>query len=691
MTTGDESTAAETEHAVLKAVFAQQAVGLYVLDGKMRIIRANTNAAAVRSESVDAMTGKRFTDVFGLEDPEAEETVAREVLATGVPVIDRLVRGRDSPDGRSLRVYSVTTTRLQNDRGDILGLTACAVDVTESERTRHRKSVLGAVRERVGRRLDVVAVCEELVDAVVPAFSGTAVVEVVEAVVRGEDPPFVPVDQDVPLRRAAFKGDTPARPVGDIRHPPHGTPFARVLTDLHPRVVPVDEDATWLRADPARAEAARASGAHSLLVVALELRGEVFGTVSFYRHGQEEPFDGEDVQLASAVCTHAALCIDNARRYARERAIAATVQRRALPQRPVDLSTVEISPLVLAAPEGGGAWFDAIPMSGARTALIVGDVAGRGMAAATAMGQLRTALCSLVALDLDADELLARLNDTVVRLAAERTALPAADPLHREPLTAGCVIAVYDPVDLTCTIARAGLPEPLIVGPEGSSHLPNAPAGPILGGPDNTPFATVTVQLREKSVLAMGTSGPAGRSPEHADLVRTVLERSPGQDLRDLCDALAYAWDAGDRRDEALVLLVRTKRLPAERVVGYDLPHGPEAAPMARAAVRDQLEHWRVGDETAITAELVVSELVGNAVRYGKPPIRLRMILDRVLTCEVADTSMSSPHVRHARLADETGRGLFIVASVAANWGTRYHDQGKTVWAELPAGPPHGG
>ncbi|MFJ5521235.1 SpoIIE family protein phosphatase [Streptomyces griseoluteus] len=689
MNARDENSTTETEHAILKAVFAQHAVGLLLIDDGMRIVRANKVASAMRSGSVDQMVGKRFTEAFGLVDPEVEEAVVREVLATGVPVVDRLVRGRDWPDGRSKRVYSVTTTRLKNERGDILGLSALAVDVTESERTRRRKDILGTVRERVGRRLDVLAICEELANAVVPAFSGSAVVEVVEAIVRGENPPIAPLDQDIPLRRAAFKGHTPARPVGEIRHPPHGTPFSRVLTDLRPRLVEIDEDAPWLRADTARAEAIRASAAYSLLVVALELRGEVFGMVSFYRHGDEEPFDSEDVQLASAICTHAVLCIDNARRFARERAIAATVQRRALPQRPVDLSTVEIASLVLAAREGGGAWFDVTPMSGARTALIVGDVSGRGMAAATTMGQLRTALCSLVALDLDADELLARLNDTVIRLAEERAALPAGDPLHREPLTAGCVVAIYDPIDLTCTIACAGLPGPVIVEPEGSSYFSNAPVGPLLGGSDNTPFAAVTVQLREMSLLAMGTADLAGRSPTQAGRMQAVLEQNPEQDIHDLCDALAYALDDGDRREEATVLLVRTKRLPPGQVVERDLPPGPEAAPMARAAVRDQLERWGVGDDTAATAELVASELVGNAVRYGAPPLQLRMILDRALTCEVTDASLSAPHLRHARLADETGRGLFIVATLVSNWGIRYHENGKTVWAELATSPPH--
>jgi hypothetical protein len=355
----------------------------------------------------------------------------------------------------------------------------------------------------------------------------------------------------------------------------------------------------------------------------------------------------------------------------------------------VDLTTVEISHLHLSGPEGGGAWFDAIPLSGARTALIVGEVAGRGMAAATAMGQLRTAVNSLAALDLGPDELLARLSDTAVRLAAERAALPAGDPLQRVPFTAGCSIAVYDPVDLTCTVARAGLPKPVIIRRDGACDTMSVPEGPVLAGPSDAPFATATVALAEGSTLLMGTSAFADESLAPCGRLRALLDRVAGQSVRDLCDALAYELGEEDPRDERLMLFARTRRLPADRVLARELPAGPEAAPLARAATRRRLEHWGVGGDLACTAELVVSELVGNAVRYGAPPLSLRLIFDRILTCEVSDAATSAPHVRHARTVDETGRGLFIITTLASNWGTRYRAQGKTVWAELPAGATH--
>ncbi|MEU9481401.1 SpoIIE family protein phosphatase [Streptomyces sp. NPDC048191] len=669
--------------AILRAMFSQSPVGLHVLDDQLRIIRMNTATQALRDAAADRLLGRRFTEAYRLADPAEEEAAARAVLECGRPALNRLVRGTSGVAGHKRCIYSVSYVRLESVRGEVLGLVASAVDVTERERALQRLAVLDEVRKHVGERLDVIAASEEFVNAVVPAFSGIAVVEVIDDVVRGEVPPLVPVDRDVPLRRAAFRGRMSAYPVGDVRHLPYGTPFARVLADLRPRLVSVtDEDSLWLAADPARAEAIRHSGAHSLIVAPLALRGEALGVVSFYRHEDEDPFEEADIALASDVCAHAALCIDNARRYARERTIAATVQRRLLPQRRQAPSTVSVSHLHIPGSEGGGAWFDVIPLAGARTALVVGDVAGRGIAAATTMGQLRTVIHSLAALDLQPDDLMARLNDTAASLAAERAALPSGDPLHRETLTAGCLIAVYDPVELTCTIVRAGLYEPVVVHADGGSATLSVPAGPLLAGTGNAPFPATTVDLPAGSTLAIGTATLAEKVLAPSAPLRPLLDEAAVLSPGDLCDTIAYALTDDDRSEEALMLFARTDALPAEQVLTCPLPAGPEAAPLARAAVNRRLKTWNVDEETAFTTELIASELVGNAVRYGAPPLRLRLIRDQALTCEVSDGSPSAPHLKHARTIDESGRGLFIVATLTESWGTRYHAEGKTVWAQ---------
>jgi PAS domain S-box-containing protein len=668
--------------AILKTLFARSPLVLHVLDNQLRVVRMSTAADGLSNTPA---LGKHFTEAYELADPEEEAIVAQRVLESGEPVVNRLVRRIKAPGRPTRRIHCFSYFRLVDSHDRVLGLVTSAVDVTERENAQNRLALLDTVRTRVGHRLNVGIVCRELAEAVVPAFADIADVEVIEDVIRGNEPPPVPVHRDVPLRRTAFEGHiAAAQPVGVVRPLPTGTPFSDVLSDLRPRLVSIEEDSSWLAADPARAEVIRRSGPHSLIVAPLTLRGHALGVVSFYRHHQQDPYGEEDVAVASAMCAHAALCIDNARQFMREWTIAHTVQRRLLPQPPATPATLDLCQLHLPAPQGGGAWYDAIPLPGARTALIVGDVAGQGISAAITMGLLRTAVHTLAALDMQPDELLARLSDTAGRLMAARAALPPMEPLNREPLTAGCAIAIYDPVELTCTIARAGLPEPVAVFPDGTSADLLVPPAPPLAGTGNAPFPTTTVSLPEGSTLAMGTAAFADEVLAPSGPLRPLLNGPGTRPLPDLCDAIAHALPDGNRTGEALMLLARTKALPKDRVLTLSLPAGPEAAPIARAAARRQLEAWGVDEETAFTTELIVSELVGNAVRYGTPPLQLRLIFERLLTCEVSDTATSAPQVKHARTIDETGRGLFIIASLADQWGTRFQTQGKTVWAELP-------
>ncbi|MEV7150176.1 SpoIIE family protein phosphatase [Streptomyces sp. NPDC093084] len=666
--------------AVLDALSACSPMIFHVLDADLRVLGTG-RASAQGAASPDPAIGEVFPEAYGLAGP-AEEKIAREVLRSGEPVLDHVVRAR-VPGGPRSRYYSLSYIRVGDARDDGSGLVVLALDVTDRVRAVHRLTVLEALRERIGEQLDVIAVCRALTDAVVPEFCGIAVVEVIDGIVRGEDPPLAPVDGSVRLLRAAFRGVVSAHPVGEVSGLPDGTPFSRVLTDLRPRLVRVQPDALWLSADPARAASIARSQAHSLIVAPLALRGQAMGVVSFYRAGTEEPFEESDLALTADVCAHATLSVDNARRYTRERTIAATLKRRLLPQRPAATPAVDIARLHLPGPGAGGAWFDVIALSGARTALVLGDVAGRGVATATTMGQLRTAIHALAALDLEPDELMARLSDTAARLADERAALPAGDSLQAQPLTAGCLIAVYDAVEQHCTMVRAGLSDPLVVHPDGTSGVVPVPEGPVLAGHGHAPFPAVTVDLPEGSTLALSNEDlvvPTGP-------VAPLLAAGAEEPLEDLCDTVAYALRGRDET-EKLLLLARVRALPADRVMALDLPARNEAAPLARAATRRRLAAWSVAQEQTFTAELVVSELVGNAVRYGAPPLQLRLILDRDLTCEVRDAAQCAPHLKHARTVDEDGRGLFIIASLADNWGTRYGPGGKTVWAQVPVQPP---
>ncbi|MFF8649264.1 SpoIIE family protein phosphatase [Streptomyces griseoluteus] len=676
----DETT--DRDRAILQTLLVHSPVELIVVDGDLRVVQPQSGRLEA-APSVDGAPHRQdFLGVLSLEDPERERAVAREVLRTGEPTLRRVVRATPKAGTRRRPVdYSLSYLRLEGADGEVLGLVVAAIEVTEQKRALRRLKLLEHVRATVGERLEVVAVCQELVDAVAPLFAGIVVVEVIEDVIRGEEPPLAPVDHDLPLRRAAFKGIVSAYAVGDVRRLPDGTPFSRVLNDLRPRLVTVTKDSAWLSADPARADAIAQSDAYSLIVTPLTVRGQALGVVSFYRRRDEEPFDEDDIALASDLCAHAALCIDNARRFTRERTIAATVKRRLLPQRTSEPCTIAVASMHIPGPGGGGAWFDAIQMAGGRTALVLGDVIGRGVATATTMGQLRTVIHALAALDLEPNELMARLSDTAVQLASERAALPAGDPLHHQPLTAGCLIAVYDSVENTCTIVRAGLSDPYLVRPDGAAETLSVPGGPVLAGTDHAPFPATEFPLPPGSVLAVGNEDLLQKE----SALRAVLREGAELPLDELSDRLAYTLR--DRHEtEKMLLLARAKGLPPDQVLTVPLAEDLAAVPEARAAVHRQLGKWSIGADDAFMTELVVSELVANALRYGAPPYRLRLILDEHLTCEVRDADDSVPHLKHARTIDEGGRGLFIVASIAEGWGIRYHGQGKTVWAQQSTG-----
>lgn len=723
--------ACDTGMAILDALFTRSPIGLAVLDTELRVLRINTAAPAMQGLREEDLVGRRFPNSHHVLEPEKVEAALREVLEDGVPMRDRILRARPPAYRGQEHLYEVSAFRLEDPLGKVLGVALTMLDVTERERARIRLGTLDAVRQRVGRTLDVVATCQELVEAVVPSFADVAVVEVVDAVIRGDDPPLSPLPRDARLRRAAFRSiagaDQPqAHPVGDVRSLPGPTPYSQALADLRPRAVALRSGLPWLSADPARARAIRESGVHALLVAPVDLRGTVIGLVSLYRSRAPGSYDEADIKLARDIARHTALCIDNARRYTRDHTVAATVLQHMLPLCPASHTALEAAGIARPG-EGGSGWFETIALSGARTALVAGTVSGGGIDATATVGQLRTVVHSLASLDLDPEELLARLDDTAALLAAERAELPLGNPLHREPLSASCVYAVYDPLIRTCTVARAGYPAPLVVLPDGGIDHPDTSAGPRLGSGDRAPFAADPVRLPHGSMIAFpGTpalsaylagvasplrpnpaddgprgGGPGGGGPRSRGAGEAGAGEggegeagadnggADGRDLRvqDLCDDILYSLPADIDGGDVVLLLARTRPFPPDRVATLPLDDEPTAVASARAYTRARLAGWLVGERTAFNAELIVSELATNALRYGSPPLRLRLILDRGLTCEVSDASDTAPHLRHARTTDEGGRGLFIVAQLAQAWGTRYSPEGKTVWTELALEP----
>ncbi|MFD9303342.1 SpoIIE family protein phosphatase [Streptomyces sp. NPDC060048] len=677
--------------ALLHALFTQSPIGMQVLDPQLRVLRVNTAASGMNGLNSARLLGLRLNQMFRLSDPDETEAMVRDVLATGEPALNRLVRACPPSDPEREHVYSVSVFRLEDADGRVLGASTAVVDVTSRERSLARERVLNTARERVGQSLDLDATCAALVDVLVPAFADAAEVDLLDPVVHGQDFPPAPVGPGVPLRRMAFAAADGQRnslsvDTGSFRFP---AAWLQSLTDLRPHLVTYHPDVA--DADPQASRTTRRSGAHSAIVTPLTLRNGVCGTLSLYRSPPRQPFVDEDLGLALEMSARTALHIDNARRYTREHTIALTLQRRLLPSHPEPQSAAESAHFHQSV-EAGGGWFDMFPLSGARIALTVGRVVGTGIHAAMAMGQLRTAIHTLASLDLEPDELLARLDDTVGRLASERAGLPSGDPLRNRRLLVHCLYGVYDPLDLSCAFAVAGNPRPVIAHPGGTTESLDVPVAPPLGSGEESPFACARLHLPERSVIALhtdaflragGDDGPTGQGR-----LREVLADS-GRSLDDLCDEAVRTVPGSPPAVDAILLLVRTQALAPGRVCTWELPPDPAAIATARARTRRQLAAWGL-DELSLTTELIVSELATNAVRYGTPPLTLRLINgDRTLAFEVSDSSPVSPHLRHAQTSDEGGRGLFICAELTQAWGVRFGENSKTIWTEQ-ALPPRG-
>jgi hypothetical protein len=330
-----------------------------------------------------------------------------------------------------------------------------------------------------------------------------------------------------------------------------------------------------------------------------------------------------------------------------------------------------------------------IPLSGARVALVVGDVVGHGLQASATMGLLRTAVRTLADVDLPPDELLTHLDDVVNRLSAEACGGFAAEAGLRDfgDIGATCLYAVYDPVSRRCTLARAGHPAPALVTPGGDVELLDLHAGPPLGL-GGLPFEATELELPEGSILALYTDGLIESRHRDIDVgisaLREVLAR-PAPSLEATCDTVLETLLPDRPADDVALLLARTRALDAAHVATWDVRPDPSAVAETRKNVREQLAAWHL-ENAGFIAELVVSELVTNAIRHGAPPIQLRLIHDSTLICEVSDASSTAPHLRRARIFDEGGRGLLLVAQLTQDWGTRQTYKGKTIWAEFPVG-----
>ncbi|MGW5371610.1 SpoIIE family protein phosphatase [Streptomyces sp. NPDC004009] len=684
----------ETDLAASQAIFGQSPFGFLLIDPDLRVRRANMRFASVFGGTPDDHRGKGVHDYLPRAEADRVSATLRRVLETGDSITDMHVTGF-VPGSEERRHWSVNLYRVHSGSGRPIGIAWLGTDITarraaarEAAAARRNLALLNEAGARIGNSLDLETTARELLDVVVPGFCDLATVDLYQGLLTGDEAPPGLTDGSAELRRVAFasavsdaplSGSGDAVAVGAVHHFPFNSPCADALRTARPQHVPPQDGGL----------------VQSTLAVPMVAHDTVVGLARFARTKGSEPFGDRDRDLAVELAARAAVCIDNARLYRREHERALILQRSLLPPGDPEASGLDIACRYLpgnAATEVGGDWFDVIELPGHRTALVVGDVMGRGLRAAVAMGELRTAVRTLALLDLEPAEVLSALDEIARGLGtpggvqqATRAARQPRDADLSEVYLATCVYAVYDSVTRRCTFANAGHLPPVLVEPGEAALMLDVPPGMPLGV-GGEPFEEVEVELPEGALLALYTDGLVESRDHPLDeglqaFVGALTD--PARPLEDVCDHVLNTLDTHHGEDDIALLMARVQGLPAESVGDWTLPREPRSVGRAREYARAQLVAWDL-EPLVDTTELLVSELVTNALRYGEGEIRLRLLLDRTLVCEVWDSGLVQPRRRRARDTDEGGRGLQLVGLLSAAWGSRRTPRGKTVWFELP-------
>ncbi|MFD6275750.1 SpoIIE family protein phosphatase [Streptomyces sp. NPDC060209] len=722
----------ETDLAASQAIFGQSPFGFVLFGTDFTVVRANKRFATVFGGEADDHRGRTVDDYLGRPEAERLSSTLQRVLETGDAVTDLQLVGTP-PGSMGRRHWSMNLYRVHSGSGRPIGIAGLATDVTqrhiaarEAASARRNLALLNEASARIGNSLDLETTARELLDVAVPGFCDLASVDLFQGLLTGEEASpgsWGRHHQEsgsgtAELRRVAHAsavsdalpgvipgartggeadGDTGPPALGSVHRYPFHSPCAVALRTGRVEDVPGDERGF----------------VHSTLAVPMVAHDVVVGLVQFSRTKGSEPFGERDRGLATELAARAAVCIDNARLYRREHERALILQRSLLPPGDPEAAGLDIACRYLpgnTATEVGGDWFDVIELPGHRTALVVGDVMGRGLRAAVAMGELRTAVRTLALLDLEPAEVLSALDEVARGLGTpgggersggfgagggaqwpSRAAHKSREADLSEVYLATCVYAVYDPVTRRCTFANAGHLPPVVAEPGEPALLLDVPPGMPLGV-GGEPFEEVEVELKEGSLLSLYTDGLV-ESRDHPldeglEAFRQALTE-PSQQLEEVCDHVLTSLDTRHGEDDIALLMARIQGLAPDAVGDWRLPRELRSVGRARELARAQLTAWDL-DDLVDTTELLVSELVTNALRYGEGEIRLRLLRDRTLVCEVWDAGLVQPRRRRARDTDEGGRGLQLVGLLSAAWGSRRTPRGKTVWFELalPDGEP---
>ena len=693
------SLAAESSHPALASSVRTLILGI---DYDGRIVQHDRNAPQILAREPEELLGAQLSDLISssTQGNSAQENSPGARQAEGLVVVSGLLDAiRSDREGNAMLTIDtrdgsaeavVTVHPMRAGGTSLAALALLRIPASRAERfvdpALMRRQMLDDTFTRIGDTLDIDHLGRELIDALVPHFCNAGDLLLLESLIGDDELPSHGPDGSLPLRRIALLHDRKdpaweaAFPTGEILRYPPASPYFRCMATGAPVLEATISESqagkiakVWRRKPVGKL----LSGA-SMLMLPLIARGTMLGFFACTRQEGFRRFDPYDVDIGMDFASRAAVFIDNARRYSREHATALTLQRSMLPTGLSAPSSVEVKHRYLPGSkliEVGGDWYESIALPGGRVALVVGDVAGHGVRAAVTMGRLRTAIQTLAMLELPPAESLQQLDELMHTLG------------DREPHFATCAYAVYDAVSGDCEVAVAGHLPPLLVHPDGSNELLDVPPAPPLGVGDGE-VESRHFKIEDGSLFVLYTDGLVENKGQDisdglARLRGIFGPGSPTRPLEDLCKATLDGVYSDHQRDDIAVLIARLRRLPEDNYASWTLAPKLTSVREARKVLAEPMKRWELEDLIP-TTELLVSELVTNAVKYSRGDVTLRLVNEKALVCEVIDNSGAMPRLRQASGDDENGRGLQVVRQLAHRWGARRTPTGKVVWCEQP-------
>ena len=654
---------------LLHGLIEGSADAVFVNDSRGRYLLVNSAGAKLIARSPQGIVGRSATEVFGPEHGTALEQHDRQVIAEGRSLTFEETFPVDGDD----RVFLSVRSPYFGDDGRVAGIIGIARDITERKRGEERQRFLAEASAVLDASLDPSQTLQTIANLAVPGVADLCVIDLLDEDAALHGVAVAALDPSIGERLIELRRRFPIDPQG--QHP-----VARVLRKGDAQLF---RELEGRYGDIAQSDEhlafAREVGYRSAVVAPLTARGRTLGAISLIRNKTVERYGDGEVELARDMGRRAAMALDNARLYAHEHDVSETLQRSLLPERFPKLPGLRLAARYLPGGPGvgvGGDWYDALPLPEGRVGVAIGDVAGRGLRAASVMGQLRTTLRVFGVDHAEPAAVLANVDRLFQRFEKGEMAT--------------LLFLTLDPATGALSYSAAAHPPPLVVAPGAEPRYLEGARGLPLGVAPAPRFHEARGRLEPKSTIVLYTDGLVERPGQSIDdglgRLRDVAATAPVEPEQLADHLLAGMLEDAARPDDVALLAVQMAPVPEElevRLTGPrdDLP-----------AMRDELRVWlgrkHVGRRQAEDILLACSEATANAMehaygrREGPVEVRARRERDRVVVSVCDSGRWRSPR------EDERGRGLSVIDAMVDRVEILKRPEGTEVrmLRRLPAG-----